>query len=512
MVKYHNMQKKIKFIQIFAVVIIFLSLSLPAFALELTYPTLPGIGTLGTKPTLPQFIGYFFVFILAIVGIIGVLAIAISGVKILLSAGNPTAISDARERILSAVLGIILLLFSIVLLRTINPSLVNPRTSVLPITSGLYFVKDVSCGTNTSCQDNYPDGKDYRPGPTNMANSAETIPAGFTKLSYKCTAGPNLLVWAYDNPDYVVNNFEANGQPNLTTYSMPCSQTEVLCDGSNNTSCNTLDLASNNILSYKTDIEKPGIYFYLNPDCSGLSSPVMQSSGDIPNFASNFQGGEPPVLGVRIVNTDLMNRYGTVLTQHFQFEGECSPPIIKSDQGSQCFNIPNDSNGNVFNPFSAHIIKQAQWSPENGEVKLYSANLGLTLFLAEIDKHYTVTPGPPGSINYNETPSDFFKNEGYKWRSANKVPDDPTNLTTAPPECKDADGNYICLNYIETVGAFNIFLYGESPDIEDNLYKSCILLPNGLIADYWPDANETFKNFLSEGNSLYRMDIIPRPY
>jgi len=524
-----------KLIQIFIMAAAFLLVSQPIFALELTYPVLPGIGTLGATATLSQFVAYFFIFILAITGIIGVLVIAISGIKILISAGSPTAISDARERIWNAVLGIILLMFSVVLLRTVNPNLVNPRTSVLPITNGLYFVKDVSCGTDTSCQANYPDGKDYKPGPLTMANSAQTIPAGFTKLSYKCSGGPNLLVWAYNLPDYIMD-FDVNGEPYQTTYSMPCSQNEILCDGSNYGSCNTLDLAGNNIISYKTDIEKPGVYFYLTDNCTGMSTNVLQDSSDIPNFSSYFQGGEPPVRSLRIVNTDILNRYGTVLTQHYQFDGECSAPIIRSDTGSGCYPIPNDSNGNVFNPFSAYVIKQAQWAPENSTIALYSANLGLELNLSDmgdppdIGYQYSVHNGYVEDYGYNGTPGDLLKEQGGsdidqvdggEWRDWKTVPEDPANPTTAPPECREdpfggefgePQGNYTCLNYIQNTGSFNIFLYGEQTDIENNPIKSCKLLPNGLIADYWPTANESFKNFLSKGNTLYRMDIIPRPY
>ena len=540
MLEYVNM-KKYKYFLIFALVVILLPLASTVFALELTYPNIPGFGALGQRATLPQFIGYFFTFAFTTVGIIGVLIIAISGVKILISAGNPTAISDARERIWNAVLGIILLMFSVVLLREVNPNLINPRTSVLPVTNGLYFLGHVNCAGDANCQANYPNLREYKPAPTNEPDIDAHMPTPdrasmFSKLSYKCNGGPNLLVWAYDNPNYVVNNFEANAQPNLTTYSLQCSQNEVVCDGSNSGSCNTIFLADAGIKSYKTDIEKPGVYFYLNPDCSGLSSNVLQDSGDIPNFGSEFIGGEPPVLGIRIVNTDLRNRYGTVLTQHYQFDGECSAPIIRSDTGSGCYPIPNDSNGNVFNPFSAYVIKQAQWVPENSTVALYSANLGLELNLSDIGDppdigyQYSVYNGYIEDYGYNGTPGDLLQDQGGndieqvdggEWRSWKDVPQDPANPTTAPPECREdpfggefgePQGNYTCLNYIQNTGSFNIFLYGEQTDIENNPIKSCKLLPNGLIADYWPTANESFKNFLSKGNTLYRMDIIPRPY
>src|SRR3989344_1030197 len=524
MLEYVNM-KKYKYFLIFALVVILLPLASTVFALELTYPNIPGFGALGQRATLPQFIGYFFTFAFTTVGIIGVLIIAISGVKILISAGNPTAISDARERIWNAVLGIILLMFSVVLLREVNPNLINPRTSVLPATNGLYFVKDVSCGTDANCQANYPDGKDYKPGPLAMANSAETIPAGFTKLSYKCTGGPNLLVWVYDHENYEVNWVDFNPDPNTsapvyqTTYRMPCSQNEIICDGSNNNSCNTLDLTAFSIQSYKTDIEKPGVYFYLKNNCDGLSSTVLQTSGDIPNFASNFQGGEPPVRAMRIVNTDNLNRYGVVVTQHYKFDGECSAPIIRSDTGSDCYPIPDDSNGNVFNPFSAYVIKQAQWYPENSETTLYSANLYVTLGFPNTIKQYSIYSGFSGDNGYDGTVSDFLKNNGFPWRTTAEVTNDPENETTAPTEClqpsddpetDDVEGNYVCLNYIENTGSFDIFLYGEVTGTDG--YKSCKFFPNGLIADDWVTANTDFKNLLFGSTDLYRMDIIPRPY
>ena len=127
------------------------------------------------------------------------------------------------------------------------------------------------------------------------------------------------------------------------------------------------------------------------------------------------------------------------------------------------------------------MIKQAQWSPPNGEVSLYTATVWKTLSLSDIGKHYSVfQSGPEGTANYDGTLSDFIKNEwSDEWRHPADVPDDPNNLTTAPPECYDAETDkYICLNYIYNIGKFDIVLYSDN-----GATKTCDIFPNGLIAD-----------------------------
>ncbi len=93
------------------------------------YPELPACqGDQPCKPGdqgfgLPQFINYIFIFSLGIVGIVGIIAIIIGGLGYVTAVGNPQKAGDAKSRILSALLGIILLLGSYVILDTINPNL-----------------------------------------------------------------------------------------------------------------------------------------------------------------------------------------------------------------------------------------------------------------------------------------------------------------------------------------------------------------------------------------------------
>jgi hypothetical protein len=108
----------------------FLNISfVKAMRAEVDWPDLPG----GVKiednmelvATLPQLINYFFRFAVAISGILAFAMLIYGGFLYLTSAGNPPAQKEARERITSAVLGILILLSSVLLLQVINPDVLT---------------------------------------------------------------------------------------------------------------------------------------------------------------------------------------------------------------------------------------------------------------------------------------------------------------------------------------------------------------------------------------------------
>lgn len=84
---------------------------------------------------LPEFIKYIFIFSLGVVGIIGMLALIIAAFDYVLSAGNPQKAAAGKDKITSALLGLLLLLASWVLLNMINPDLLKLRepTEAKPI-------------------------------------------------------------------------------------------------------------------------------------------------------------------------------------------------------------------------------------------------------------------------------------------------------------------------------------------------------------------------------------------
>ncbi len=92
--------------------------------LEVDYPTIGGVRPQDTSFTLPEYVKYIFNFSLAISVLIAFAVLVYSGIRYLTSAGNPVVHKDAKDHIFAAFLGIAVLLFSYLILTTINPQLV----------------------------------------------------------------------------------------------------------------------------------------------------------------------------------------------------------------------------------------------------------------------------------------------------------------------------------------------------------------------------------------------------
>lgn len=140
---------------IFLVLLFFLISSGFIFARELEVP-LPGISQ---TPLLPDYVKYIFNFTIGIGGFVVFMVLVYGGVRYLTSAGNPSAMSDAKDRIFSALLGMIFLLGSWLILTTINPQLVIVSPEYKPVglvaseLPGVYLCKDAASQVGSAgCQ------------------------------------------------------------------------------------------------------------------------------------------------------------------------------------------------------------------------------------------------------------------------------------------------------------------------------------------------------------------------
>lgn len=115
--------------------------------LETTYPSLPPFATAtpiapGSSNSLSTYVIYAFGFIIILSAIIAVVMIAIGGVEYIYSAGNPAVMSNAKSKIFSSVLGLVILACSYLILDTINPNLTRIEDpTVAPISAS-----DISFG------------------------------------------------------------------------------------------------------------------------------------------------------------------------------------------------------------------------------------------------------------------------------------------------------------------------------------------------------------------------------
>lgn len=133
--------------------------------LLIDYPTIPG----ATKPgaegiegrELPEFIKYIYLFALGAVGITALIAMLIGALMYVFSSGKPDKMADAKDRIISAILGIILLLVSVLILQTINPDLIRIGLTLptIPLIPNGGNGEDVcECGQEVQSATNIPEG------------------------------------------------------------------------------------------------------------------------------------------------------------------------------------------------------------------------------------------------------------------------------------------------------------------------------------------------------------------
>ena len=99
--------------------------------LETALPDLPNASASSAASGLPGYIKYLFIFGLAAITFVALAQMMIGGITYILAAGNVAKVEDAKDTIKQALLGLGLLLVSYLLLRTINPDLVNLRNPTL---------------------------------------------------------------------------------------------------------------------------------------------------------------------------------------------------------------------------------------------------------------------------------------------------------------------------------------------------------------------------------------------
>jgi len=123
--------------------ILFITLILfPVFCLaqtlEIPYPQISGIRPVPSSPYLYAL--YVFYFAIGFVGILAFVSLVFSGLQYVTSAGDPEIKKRAKERILAALFGILILSFVIIILRTVRPENIFLREVTFPtVNVGVVF-------------------------------------------------------------------------------------------------------------------------------------------------------------------------------------------------------------------------------------------------------------------------------------------------------------------------------------------------------------------------------------
>lgn len=269
----------------------------PVSALELNWPNSPFGTPLNDDSTLTDMIRYFYEWGIFLGGVLVLISFIIGGIQYISSAGNPVLMNEAKQRILSALIGLGLLLGIYLILNAINPEL---TIITAPSISGQVCDQDSDCTSVNSalrCENDPNPGDGIKEGICvfGYLSSCDTIDdccgTGTSteviecKEDYECT-DPNQGdgykegdcrlkpcggVTVYDSTDFSGNSdtFSADGQ------------------------CH--DLLGANVSGTVQSIDIIGgcsVYLYNATSCSELSLSVTADTKDISKFGAgiHFEG------------------------------------------------------------------------------------------------------------------------------------------------------------------------------------------------------------------------------
>ena len=111
--------------------------------LENTYPEVGG-EKITPETDLPHFVNYLFNFAFLAAGVLAFIFLIYGGFRYVTSAGNPTIMKDAKDQIISVLIGIAVLLGSYLILIKINPSFETIHVGKIEKVTGIYLMD----GTN----------------------------------------------------------------------------------------------------------------------------------------------------------------------------------------------------------------------------------------------------------------------------------------------------------------------------------------------------------------------------
>lgn len=247
------------------------------------------------------------------VGIIGVLA----AVSFAFGALQYTffKVADGKDRMLGSVFGLVILLSAYLILKTINPQLVELKLTQVEGSYGMMYTGGKIAAI---------------PMPQNEMNTTEVYKSGYRKATYFCTPdengstgnAPNVLYWPYDRPN--LKSVDGKTGP-IYSHFMP-----LACGRS-------VDVPSAGSLQWQH--EYAGVYFSPRNGEGALNTPYYggpylesQSLKDKPTFSLKIVQGKG--------DWKIPNKIGVVIhnfSENPRKARSCEPDVIFSNGGDKTF-------------------------------------------------------------------------------------------------------------------------------------------------------------------------------
>ncbi|MBU3896077.1 pilin, partial [Patescibacteria group bacterium] len=285
------------------------------FAIEVEQK-LPG---LSKDPSLAEYMGYIIDLIFKIGVFLAVLAFVIGAIKYATSMGSAEAMKEGKTRMISALLGVVLLLSSLMILKEINPEIEPKGLKPLETGSGAYFsnsINDVPAAPNGTIE--------------NITKS------GYSKIKNICQdekVDRPLVLKTWSSPKTALTWMNQTVQ-------------EIKCGGN-------VPIPQNQY-EYELSTKDPGIYL-ISGGCDGpRSSRILVNTPALPEGYRNNLNGVIIINDVAPAGTDQSTNayYGALFFQLNNYLGKCSTIYLAGENtdriNGKCSGMVADSFFNSF--------------------------------------------------------------------------------------------------------------------------------------------------------------------
>ena len=200
--------------------------------LEVTYPTLH----YGPPPSLisylPYYIRYIYYFTITFIGVIVLGVLIVGGIRFLTSAGNPEQMQDAKQQMIYAFIGLVIILGATIALNEINPQLLTLEPPTLrAMGRGIIIYTDSTCG-------NHSDGTPgvHFPLPAGVryekVEATKSLSASFDIQSfYTFQSSDKIKIKFFKNPDCIGDPIRSLPDTSLPSYGAnSCVQINIVRD------------------------------------------------------------------------------------------------------------------------------------------------------------------------------------------------------------------------------------------------------------------------------------------
>jgi len=298
-------------------------------ALEVEYPSIPGIGQITPSVKLPQYVEYIYSLGMAIGFLAVFFALVYGGFLYVVSPVSPGKQESAKEWVLGGLTGLLVLVTAYLILNTISPEFtILGFADIDEIVPGIYLT-----------------GGGERKGAYGGVSDVANLDPVFTTIEYVCDNGPPVIASFYRKPNHPASSLYKEVELN-------CGETTPI-EGQ----------------SFNFRFKDPGIYLYKTLNCSILGEPseyLLSNTPDLENFDNQ-------VKSVKVVNHPPSSYYGAILHSERNYEGRCLLiPPFPSNIG--CSNNCASSNCGFdivdYHPSSVTVFRYNP-SPEGGGVAFY---------------------------------------------------------------------------------------------------------------------------------------------